>query len=341
MNILIVCNHYAVCSGRYAADAFTRLGHDVRHIGPDMGREIWGLTLPAEYAWKPNNDWDGNVRPGTDYDLTIVMDSDPALLDAFERRALGMLPIVWGVDNHVRDYRRPHFAHYFLAHRNVSVMAWEKTIVDVTMPSNDMTHLPCAYDPVHFTPSPIPFAEREYDVCCLGVMYPNRVALVDALRKAGLKVLAGCGLVYEAYAQAHHNSRIALCASVAGDVANRVFESAAMGCAVLMDKCRDSQLIGLIDGANCFEYTSMDEAVSISKWLSRAWDEERPVRYDMEVDGVSRALATTYISKAWAKPHTWDARAQVIVNWYRHTYEMERDEDDMLTGRSFEDMQDE
>ena len=301
MNILIVANHYPVCSARYAADAFKRLGHDVRHIGPDKGRDIWGLTLPPEYEWAQ----DENVADSPD--LVILMDSDPFLLDDVKLWQ-GSPLVVWGVDNHVRDYRRPHFDHYFLAHRYVSVMNWghidpKQSEGAVLFANKDMTHLPCAYDPIAFTPSPIPFTDREYDVCMLGVMYPKRVELVDAMRKAGLKVIAGAGLVYEAYRDIHHNSRIALCSSAAGDVAQRVFESAAMGCAVLSDPCGD---FDLLKPEGIPTYHSIEDAVAIAKAL-------------LYSDG---RLAQTNIgySQAWAAPQTWDNRADVIVKWWEANY---------------------
>lgn len=292
MRILIVANHYAVCSARYAADAFTRLGHSVKHIGPDMGTRIWGLELPARYAWSPDVGLVTTDATGrTDCDLIIVMDSDPAILDYAQHWDYAPR-IVFGVDNHCRDYRRPWFAHYFLAHRAVSVMPW----------GDDMTHLPCAMDPTLFTPSPIPWAERAYDVACLGVMYPARRALVKAMQDAGLKVLWGCGLVYESYAAALQNSRVALCQSAAGDLAQRVFESAACGCAVLSDPLADLN----------------------------AWQEERPLHPILLYRTVEEAVAgarhlqerpdKAIEAAAWAAPHTWDARAQVIVDWHERTH---------------------
>src|SRR3990167_11339855 len=187
MNLLIVANHFCVCSARYATAAFERLGHTVKHVGPAMGRNIWELTLPEAYVWEPNKDFVviGHSTQSSDYaismqhdgiatyapDLIIVMDSDPEILNA-QKSAPDTVPmIVWGVDNHVRDYRRPYFEHYFLAHRNGSVMAWQPNDPRIG-PDNpdwqprwmDMTHLPCCFDPTLHTPSPIPFEQREYDV---------------------------------------------------------------------------------------------------------------------------------------------------------------------------------
>lgn len=318
MNILIVANHYAVCSARYAAAAFERLGHTVKHIGPAMGRNIWGLTLPPEYMWEPDVEIadsrdTANWQQGKP-ELIIVMDSDPAILDA-QFINVDVPVIIWGVDNHVRDYRRPYFDHYFLAHRNVSVMNWNTRIANRPVTAgfpiyegdvqpSGMTHVPCCYDPALHTPSPIPFEEREFDVCMIGYMYPSRWAAVQALRDAGFKVLAGTGLVYESYAQAYQNARISLCLSSNGDVAQRVFETARMGCVVMSDNCADYPILKP-DGIWLLDDLTPETVVQAV----------RDVLHEPE-----HAQAMIARSMAWAEPHTWDARAAEIVRWYERRY---------------------
>lgn len=293
MNILIVANHYAVCSARYAADAFTRLGHTVRHVGPPKGRDIWGLTLPTEYVWEPDGTLsDYGYLASLSPDLVIVMDSDPDILDWAGNASYFVAPtVVWGVDSHVRRYERPDFKAYFLAHKSVSIQ-----------PYDDKTFwLPCAYDPTIFTSSTIPWNERKYDVCMIGVMYPQRWALVQAMHAAGLKVLAGTGLVYEQCAAAYQNSRVSLCASAAGDLAQRVFETAACGCAVLSDPLADLNLMG---SHPINFYADIADAVGMAETL-QDFPETAP------------------LSIKWAAPHTWDARAQVIIDWYQQKYASE------------------
>ena len=311
LNILVVANHYCVASARYATDAFKRLGHSVRHVGPAMGRNIWGLTLPEQYVWEPDAA-DLFMHEWRDWpELVLVMDSDTAILDSGSWNKLYDCPVViWGVDNHVRDYRRLHFDHYFLAHHGASVMQWSDTwsrlgnhATWVGKQYADMTHLPCCYDPTIFTPSTIPWAERAYDVAMIGVMYEQRQQAVQALRAAGLKVLAGTGLVYENMAAAYQNARISLCLSSNGDVGQRVFESAACGCVVISDECADFALlkpkgvIRVVEG-------EVTDAVRLLLDGTMRWDgtDETP---------------ETLIEKslAWVKPHTWDARAQVIIDW--------------------------
>lgn len=315
MRINLYATHYPVCSARYAADAFTRLGHTVRHYGATTGTHIWGLDVDERHVWQPDAEY-------ADADLHIVMDSDPAVLS----RAASVRPpvIVWGVDNHVRDYRRPHFRHYFLAHRHASVMAWNKyppykwNEGQELPKSADMTWLPCGFDPAVFLPSPIPYAERKYDVCMIGVMYPRRVQLLERMKAAGLKVLGGTGLLYDDMARAYQNSRISLCVSANDDLAQRVFETAAMGCCVLTDQVADlmhadtNNALGLKGFAT---FVNDDEAVERALELARA----------SAAQGASGAAMLQRI--VWQPTgdvpfprHSWDARAQVIVDWFTREY---------------------
>lgn len=293
MNILVVANHYAVASGRYIVGAFERAGHTVKHIGPAMGRDIWGLKLPPEYVWTP----DSTEQLVTDgftadrVDLVVLADSDPHILDLEWPYTAPV--IVWGVDNHVRNYYRPHINHYFLAHRNVSLMAWERPL--------DMTHLPCGYNPTMCTPSAIPWADRRYDVAILGYMYPQRRAAVKALQEAGLRVIWGCGLVGESYVKAHHDARISLCLSARGDVAIRVFESAAMGCVTMVDDCPDFAIVQP-DGV----------------WQTKPEDIVADVREILSQPALAEAAIAR--AQAWVKAHTFDERVKVIEAWYERTY---------------------
>lgn len=343
MNILIVANHFPVCSARFAADAFTRLGHTVRHVGQPMGRSIWGGQVPEEYVWTPDiigmrglanektyashgadivpialDDLPARLFDADPFfaDICIVMDSDPAVLDWAEAGAQlntkGVSStVVWGVDNHVRDYRRPHFDHYFLAHKSVSAMPWEVVLTSryivpgETTPfasyvNADMTWLPCAFDPAVFTPSSIPWEQRQYDVCMIGVMYPKRWELVQAMRAAGLKVLAGTGLVYDAYRDAYHNSRVALVSSACGDLPIRLFEGAGMGCAVLCDEIADLKLLAP-KSSPVMTYSSAADAIAQVKALCVMSLENAGIAVGYSVD--------------WAQQHTFDKRAQVIIDW--------------------------
>ena len=275
MNILILANHYAVASGRYAAKAFELQGHRVYTDGPVRGRNIWGLALPAWATWEPRP-----APPDLQLDLVIVMDSDPAVLDMSEQYED---PIVWGVDNHVRDYRRSWITRYYLAHREVSLHHWDR----------DCIHLPCAGDPGLFTPSPIAWVNRPFDVGVLGVMYPERWAAVEQLRAAGLSVLAGAGLVGQSYARATQSARVSLCLPVANDLAQRVFECAQADTAVLTREVPD------------FKYFA-------PRGLTFLKDDDDLVSVCSALSALGREDALE--SSRWAVQHSWFARARSLIN---------------------------
>ena len=282
--VLIVCNHHAVCVARCMRDAFCRLGIDVRTVGPDFGSEIWGMRLEPNRAWKSDGCIE-TVWPDWTPDLVIYTIQPPFQFNSHYR---GIPHVVFTADNHVYNFRQAGIEHYFLAARHSRVMP-----VD----GSQDTWLPCAYDPAVFTPSPIPWSKRGYDMALVGVMYPHRLEIVGAMQRAGFKVVAGIGAVYDEYRNIYHNARISLCPSLFGMVGPRIFETAAMGCLVLSDPCPDFQFLSA-DGID--EYQSVAEAVEKAKhWLANPEAAEEMIR----------------CSVAWSKPHTWDARAKVILQW--------------------------
>jgi len=254
----------------------------VRTVGPVSG--VWGLPLPPHRDWKPDGDIE-TVWPDWLPDLVIYSKAPPF---EFNPRYRGVPHVVHAVDNHLINFRHQGIAHYFLAHTQGQAMPIE---------GPQDTWLPCAYDPVFFTPSPIPWAARRFDVTLVGVMYPQRLEMVQAMGAAGFKVLAGIGAVYEEFRDIYHNTRISLCPSAHGDVALRVFETAAMKCLLLCDPCPDFPFLG-IDGVVI--YNSIPDAIA---------------KVRMMLDNPALAESMIQRSYAWAKPHTWDARAAAVLQW--------------------------
>jgi hypothetical protein len=265
-------------------DALVRQGADVRTVGPEFGTAIWGMNLEAKRAWRA----DGGI--GTvwaDWMPEVVIYSIQPPFE-FNERYRGVPHVVYTVDNHVINFRQEGIDHYFLGHLHGEAMP--------VSGARD-TWLPCGYDPVFFTPSAIAWKDREYDVAMIGVMYPQRLELVKAMHGAGLKVIAGIGAVYEEFRNIYHNSRISLCASIRGDVSQRIFETAAMGCLVLSDWSEDFAALGA-DGIDIFG--SGEEAVQkVKGWVARPGEAERMIERSMK----------------WAGPNSWDARAAVILKW--------------------------
>src|SRR5690606_39099761 len=116
------------------------------------------------HAWTPNGTF---TESWPDWTPDLIVLAESAF--KYHHPVYKDVPhVVWGVDNHVRDYTSEGIAHYFLAHKAVSVQQYNEAV----------TWLPCAYDLTLHTPSPIPYSRREYDVALVGVMYPQRAALV-------------------------------------------------------------------------------------------------------------------------------------------------------------------
>lgn len=292
-NILCICVKYPVASGRYMTDAFRRLGHSVYVLGPETGNKVWGIEVNPKYAWR-----EPFIPPGWKPDLVITMDTNYNPIVNYD-----CPHVIYSVDNHVRDVKHdsayPHYDKYFLAHHDGPA----RPVCE------DCGHiwLPCGYDDLAFTPSPIPMAERKYDVACVGYPYERRQRIVSLMQDAGLNVYAGLGPLYEEYRDIYHNAKISLCVSAAGDVAQRVFETAAMGCVILSDPLMDATRLYMqpfnstVGMGFCthYEYTTDEGAVNIAKTIL--------------ADPVGLLAMAGDISKNWARPHTWIARVQTIL----------------------------
>jgi len=280
MNILITAIHYPIASGRYAAAALRRLGHDVRTAGPCTGRRIWDMDVDEVHVWLtefPEEDWNP--------ELVIHMDGNLPM-----ERTCDAPHIVYGVDNHVRKYDQMEWDHLFLAHGH-----------GFRIGEDNVTWLPCAYDPVWFTPGPA-WSQRTMDAALIGVQYGPRAELLYALRERipAIRMDYRTGPLFAEYAHAYQNAKISLVRSVLGDVAMRVWETAAMGCLVVMDQCPDGDDLGLVDGKNCLIYRTLDEALDKVQWA---------------LSDPKQAEAIARKGQEWALPGTWDARMQVIVEW--------------------------
>ncbi len=164
-------------------------------------------------------------------------------------------------------------------------------------------------------------------MACLGVMYPQRKEVVQAMLDAGLKVAWGTGLVYEAYRDVYHNSRISLCISAHGDVAQRVFETGAMGCVPLLDATHDlddpdtNRDFGLTHFARA---NKTAEFVAVAQELLQAGQAmalNTPAPAEA-VEGLAEPMGkvAAAIFQAKVQKHSWDERAKVIVAWYQQKY---------------------
>lgn len=281
MRILITCDHYAVASGRYCYNALKRMGHDVRSQGLYHENRIWGIEADEKYNWVPDVP-DGDWSP----ELVIHMDPNRPPLRVDDAPL-----VVYGVDNHVRTYFPDHDVdHLFLVHGHGHRIGEE-----------NVTWLPCGYDPQWFVPGP-PLSERRIDAAMVGVDYPQRAQLRYTLLSWMPRMTITYGLaLYEQYVAAYHNARISLVENLDNDVAIRVWETAMLGCVLIMKQAADTENLGLVSGENCLIYNTPEECVQHVKWV-------------LANNDAAQTLANN--GQAWAHPNTWDNRLQVILDWF-------------------------
>lgn len=102
-------------------------------------------------------------------------------------------------------------------------------------------YLPYNYDPtVHYPIKTLYPHEKEYDVCLVGLLYPQRASLINKLRADGLKVFYDIGLIMDEYREVYNKSKIALSWSTLNDTPARVFEGMAMKLPVVANRTPDA-----------------------------------------------------------------------------------------------------
>ena len=303
MKVLISAIHYPVSAARFLAEGYRRLGHTVVTLGPTTGGMIpWGNGQDfSAYAWTPDVLLEPappivempmkSIEDGRAYveqiapDLLVQCDANLSL-DGVS----GVVPnVCWAVDNHVAKYDDVPFDVVFGAH------SW-----GYQSDKENFVWLPCAYDPKeHYQ---IEGAFKHFDAAMIGVMYLQRKILLNALAEHG-SVLAGTGVLGERYNEAYNSARIAIVQSVCGDVPMRVFENAAQGLALLVDRNeRDLMRLGLEEGEHFLGYADPDEAVAQFQYLKK-----RAHVCERMADRARRKLAQ----------HTYEARAQTILDTCR------------------------
>lgn len=284
VKVLVSAIHYPVASGRYILEALRNIGVEAYSDGPSTGNVVWGTSYPRADPWLP--DVPEDFHP----DLVIVADSDNLILDSSRQFKEHCPIVVYGVDNHVRYYRRPWIEHYYVGHYAPSIHKY----------AEDTTWLPCATS-TSYKRSAIPWGERKFDVALVGMPYPHRVRAIEALQRENITVFAAVGLFADDFALAYHNARIALSISAKGDLAQRVFETAALGNVVLSDDVEDLKKIGR---GPVFTFSDERDMVEKAKSLLE----------------MSTETAEDHIghSVAWASAHTWEERVKRILEDYKY-----------------------
>ena len=158
-------------------------------------------------------------------------------------------------------------------------------------------YLPYAFDPsIHYVEYE---TEKDFDAVLLGMPYPERIKLVDALRDRGVTVIFDNGPVFEEYRHTNNRAFIGLNWSSMEDLNARVFELMAMGLCPVINRVPDLSLF-FDDGVEYVGFDDLDDAVNTVIWLKR----DTKIR-----DRIAKAAH----DNVWRNNHTYDARINTIL----------------------------
>lgn len=160
--------------------------------------------------------------------------------------------------------------------------------------SNDI-YLPYAYDPTIHFPEKQP---HNYDVCLLGLHYPERDQIVSGLRDRGIKTHYDLGPMFDEYRNLHNQAPIGVNWSSKQDLTARVFELLAMRRLVVTNDVPDLSNF-FRAGRDLVAAQSVDEAIEA-------------VVYYLSDDKLRHSTA----QNGWktVQEHTWDNRISQILS---------------------------
>lgn len=293
MNILIVCQHWPLCTGRYLTNAFRKLGHDVKHIGSTKGGET-GMSEKRypQYAWNPQGDWDMYWADWTP-DVVLYVET---LFPYWRHKHYSDVPHMQYNTAGPMDDVMPDIQHTFTAVSWGGI--WDKT--------DAVTWLPCAVNPA-FKPSPIPWHERTWDVALVGRLDSDRMPLLERLNDAGFKVYWDCGPIYDDYVNIYHDARMGLVQTVRRTVPCRVFEMPALGVLGLSPWYPEYEKLGV----RGYVYFDDQRPIELPAIVERTL-----LRYEMDYDRWDKSEK----DRQWSQQHTWNQRAQQIMEVLEREY---------------------
>lgn len=288
---------YPVAMARYMLEALYRRD-DVEVATCGAFSNTWipwksGIFLPTTYLRKP----DYPLPSGSPINYHWLAKQLPWVPDVWLEGNAGMATqdtppgfyAVIGTDPHVIDYSRQRVA------ANV-FFCMQKPY----MKPGDIW-LPYGYDPHWHQRTTKAWAEREYDVSLIGLMYQQRTELMERLKTEGRKVFYDTGPAYEDAARIYHGTRIGLNWSSRLDTTARVFELMAFGIPAVLNRVPDLMEM-FVDGQDFAGFDNQDEAVAVINHLLA------DPKTAQELGAAGRKAV---------EPHTWDARMDYVLKVIR------------------------
>lgn len=294
INIVLSSIWYPLSISRYF-EAALRRRDDITLItvGPYPSPGNWipwnnGMLLPNKYAIAPT------------IPLPIGFPSAPI---SFIESQLSQKPDLWlQIDAGFHLEGRPRNGRNCIVATDPHVLNYDKqrTYADTFYCMQDCykklgdVYLPYAYDKVWHAPED---QERLFDVCLLGLHYPQRNSLVDQLMLNGVKVYYALGDVFDEARVIYNQAPIGINWASKDDLTARVFELLGMQRLAVVNNVPDLPRF-FRDGRDLVTFTSLEEAVEkILYYL--ASEDELQIIADQGHETV--------------RPHTWDNRVDTIL----------------------------
>jgi hypothetical protein len=267
VKIVLSAIWYPMCIARYYQAALNRRDDvEVLTVGPYTGATIpWGggMNLPEKYAIPPDILMphvfsDISLAPISLVEDRLPSDFEPDLwlqIDAgysFLMKPKRGINAIVATDPHVLNYDRQRNeadvfycmqAHYCQQVRD--------------------HYLPYAFDPVWH--APMEDVAQTHDCTLLGLHYENRNALVESLRREGVRVHYELGIVFDEARQIYNQAPIGLNWSSLNDLTARVFELLGMKRIAVVNWVPDLDK-HFQDGIDLITFRSLQEAVAKVKW---------------------------------------------------------------------------
>lgn len=268
--IKIVLNSiiYPVFIGRYFWEALLKRDDvELIVVGPFTGAQIpWdgGKTLPLEYVRRP----DIIIPPSY-----IGNNRTPPQVILSQLRERNFEPDLWINIDAGYNVMRPNgdfqVVNVFTdAHVLQDRYDFSRTQADINFNMHQAFSKPgdrilpyCASEVFHFPEE----QEKKYDVCLIGLHYPERNQLISALQGMGISVYYDLGPAYHDYRKLYNQSRVAISWSSRGDLIARVFEMMAMDLPLVTDRVPDLPT-HFVEDEHYKGFRSLAEAVQKVKW---------------------------------------------------------------------------
>lgn len=284
---------YPMAIGTYFEDAFRNTEHEIITVCPYSGTWIpWkgGMHLPEKYAIPPDYQIPWDQRAWYSFEqaeelmgfrkIDVWVSIDAAYhLRGKPRDALS----VWiAVDSHCVNYdeQREQADFMFNVHQ------------DFMRPGD--IHLPVGYSPRWHYPV---FAEEEYDVMLLGLMYPNRVAAIQQMAWRGHETLIDNGPCFDEARELYAKTKLIFNWSLPDNTVCRVWESMAMG-KCLVTNYSTTLRDGFEDEIHYVGFSNMAECIEKMEYL-------------LAHDNTRKAIAQAGYKAV--QSHTYDQRVRTIL----------------------------